>query len=127
MILDIMGIVLAMGFIVICLWGLYNMPILIMGIKDFRKNRQQKPCKNRPDELLPTVSIVLPVKNEENVIGTLLDALSKLNYPANKKEIIVVDDGSTDDGPEKVLNFKNPKITLITQENKGSGRWLNPY
>jgi len=45
---------------------------------------------------LPTFSIVVPVKNEEKVISRLLDALSKLSYPTDKKEIIIVEDGSTD-------------------------------
>jgi cellulose synthase/poly-beta-1,6-N-acetylglucosamine synthase-like glycosyltransferase len=45
---------------------------------------------------LPTFSIIVPVKNEEKVIGRLLDALARLDYPADKKEIIVVEDGSTD-------------------------------
>jgi cellulose synthase/poly-beta-1,6-N-acetylglucosamine synthase-like glycosyltransferase len=38
----------------------------------------------------------VPVKNEEKVIGRLLDTLSNLNYPKDKKEIIIVEDGSTD-------------------------------
>ena len=99
------------------------MPSLIMGIKDFRKNRQQKPCKNRPDELLPTVSIVLPVKNEESVIGTLLDALSKLNYPANRKEIIVVEDGSTDRTLDICLNYaRNDSNIRIFHRRSSNGK-----
>jgi len=36
------------------------------------------------------------VKNEEKVIGRLLNALTKLTYPPEKIEIIIVEDGSTD-------------------------------
>jgi glycosyltransferase involved in cell wall biosynthesis len=39
--------------------------------------------------------------------------------------MIVVDDGSTDDGPEKVLAFNDPKIVLIKQENRGPGAARN--
>jgi cellulose synthase/poly-beta-1,6-N-acetylglucosamine synthase-like glycosyltransferase len=95
MLLDIIGLVLAAGFLTICVWGLYNLPILITGIRDARKNRK-KPPKHISNELLPFVSIVLPVKNEERVIGKSLDVLSKLNYPVNKREIIIVEDGSSD-------------------------------
>jgi cellulose synthase/poly-beta-1,6-N-acetylglucosamine synthase-like glycosyltransferase len=46
---------------------------------------------------VPTFSIVVPVKNEGKVIGRLLDALSSLNYPVDKREVIIVEDGSTDE------------------------------
>jgi len=45
---------------------------------------------------LPTVTILIPVKNEEKVVGRLLRALVDMDYPEQKKEIIVVDDDSTD-------------------------------
>jgi cellulose synthase/poly-beta-1,6-N-acetylglucosamine synthase-like glycosyltransferase len=38
----------------------------------------------------------VPVKDEEKVIERLLTALSRIRYPAEKMEIIVVEDGSTD-------------------------------
>jgi len=48
------------------------------------------------EEMLPTVSIVVPVKNEEKVVGRLLKALLNLKYPPPKMEIIVVNDESSD-------------------------------
>jgi cellulose synthase/poly-beta-1,6-N-acetylglucosamine synthase-like glycosyltransferase len=47
-------------------------------------------------ERLPTVSIIVPVKDEEKVVGRLLDAFLRVDYPPEKMEIIVVEDGSTD-------------------------------
>jgi cellulose synthase/poly-beta-1,6-N-acetylglucosamine synthase-like glycosyltransferase len=105
MILGIIGFVLVGVLLTISLWGLYNVPILATGVRDFRKNRQKSQKKRVSDELLPTFSIVVPVKNEENVIGRLLDALSKLNYPVDKREIVIVEDGSTDRTPEICVNF----------------------
>jgi len=96
MLLEIVGLVIVAVLLSICLWGLYNMPILATGIQDFRKSRQKPQKKTLADTLLPTFSIVVPVKNEEKVIGRLLAALSKLNYPVDKKEIVIVEDGSTD-------------------------------
>ncbi len=46
---------------------------------------------------MPVVSIIAPVKNEDQVVGRLLKALLNLQYPSGKKEILVVNDGSTDD------------------------------
>jgi cellulose synthase/poly-beta-1,6-N-acetylglucosamine synthase-like glycosyltransferase len=96
MLLEIVGLVIVAVLLSICLWGLYNVPILATGIQGFRKSRQKPQKKTLTDTLLPTFSIVVPVKNEENVIGRLLAALSKLNYPVDKKEIVIVEDGSTD-------------------------------
>jgi dolichol-phosphate mannosyltransferase len=42
------------------------------------------------------LSIIVPVYNEEKTIAHLLKKLSKVTLPVSKKEIIVVDDGSTD-------------------------------
>lgn len=70
-----------------------------------------------------TVSVVIPLYNKGKYIDRALSSvLAQTRQPL---EIIVVDDGSTDDGPERVLNFTDPKITLIRQENKGPGASRN--
>jgi cellulose synthase/poly-beta-1,6-N-acetylglucosamine synthase-like glycosyltransferase len=123
MLLNIIGLALAVGFLTICFWGLYNLPILIMGIKDFRRTRQKKLRKNLSAEVLPTVSIVLPVKNEESVIGTLLTALSNLSYPTDKREIIIVEDGSTDKTLDICVNFaKNNAGVKILHRSSSNGK-----
>jgi cellulose synthase/poly-beta-1,6-N-acetylglucosamine synthase-like glycosyltransferase len=48
------------------------------------------------ENYIPTVSVIIPARNEEKNIGRCLDALLKLNYPANKLQIVVVDDDSSD-------------------------------
>jgi cellulose synthase/poly-beta-1,6-N-acetylglucosamine synthase-like glycosyltransferase len=105
MITDIIGFVLVGVLLTVCLWALYNVPILASGVKDFRKKRQKTQKKSIPEELLPSFSIVVPVKNEERVIDRLLSSLSTLNYPANKREIIIVEDGSTDKTRDICMNY----------------------
>jgi glycosyltransferase involved in cell wall biosynthesis len=75
------------------------------------------------DTSMATVSVVIPLYNKGKYIERALTSVLAQTHPA--LEIIVVDDGSTDDGPERVLNFNNPKITLIRQENKGPGAARN--
>lgn len=105
MISDIIGFFLVGVLLTVCLWSLYNVPILATGVKDFCKKRQKPQKKRASDELLPSFSIVLPVKNEENVIDRLLISLSKLNYPLSKREIIIVEDGSTDKTLDICMNY----------------------
>lgn len=83
-------------FFFVCAWSLYNLPILAAGVRNARRSKKTRKrfSENRS---LPTFSIVVPVKNEEKVIGRLLNALSRLDYPSDKREVVIVEDGSTDD------------------------------
>ena len=47
-------------------------------------------------KLEPTVSILIPARDEEMVIGRLLRRMTELTYPQSKLEIIVIDDASSD-------------------------------
>ncbi|WP_297523168.1 glycosyltransferase family 2 protein [Thermococcus sp.] len=60
----------------------------------------EPPDTNRPplpgDDELPTVSVVVPAYNEERGIGRAIECILENDYPKDKLEVIVVDDGSTD-------------------------------
>jgi cellulose synthase/poly-beta-1,6-N-acetylglucosamine synthase-like glycosyltransferase len=112
MISDIIGFILVGVLLTVCLWGLYNVPILASGVKDFRKNRQKHHKKSVPEELLPFFSIVIPVKNEERVIDRLLNSISTLDYPQNKTEIIIVEDGSTDKTNDICITYAKEHVNV---------------
>jgi cellulose synthase/poly-beta-1,6-N-acetylglucosamine synthase-like glycosyltransferase len=105
MIPDIFGFVLVGVLLAVCIWALYNVPILASGVKDFCKKRQKPHKKSVPEELLPSFSIIVPAKNEERVMDRLLNSLSALNYPLNKTEVIIVEDGSTDKTNDICANY----------------------
>jgi cellulose synthase/poly-beta-1,6-N-acetylglucosamine synthase-like glycosyltransferase len=82
---------------VLYVWTLYSIPILAVGVRHLRRTGRKGRNESRlPAEKLPTISIIVPVKNEELVVGRLIDALLKLDYPPEKKQILIVEDGSTD-------------------------------
>ena len=62
----------------------------------------------------PTVSVVIPTHNEQDVIAKRIDNLLASNYPKNKLAIIVVDD-STDSTPKIIEEYakKYPQISLV--------------
>jgi len=66
------------------------------------------------------LSIIVPVYNEEKTILAVLTALDKLVIPSVSKEVIVVDDGSTDSTRKKLEKVKWPKI-IMHEKNKGKG------
>lgn len=74
----------------------------------------------------PNISIILPAHNEEKVIKNTLLSLINANYP-NKKEIIVVNDGSTDNTAKvvKEMTKKYPLIKLINLKHGGKANALN--
>lgn len=49
---------------------------------------------------LPNVSILIPAWNEGAVIGTTIDQLMSLDYPAGRIRIYVIDDASSDETPD---------------------------
>lgn len=56
------------------------------------------------------ISIIVPCRNEEKVIGSLLDYLLAQHYPADKLEIIIINDHSEDN----TVNIVNDKIRTCT-------------
>lgn len=70
----------------------------------------------------PTVAIIMPAFNEAEAIGDSLASLIALDYPRDKLELIVVNDGSTDG---TLLQFqraaaRDPRIRIIDfTENRG--------
>ena len=73
----------------------------------------------------PPVSVVVAAFNEGRVIERTIRALLDSTYP--DLEIIVVDDGSTDDTAEVVRRSfaDDPSVTLISKENGGKSTALN--
>lgn len=54
----------------------------------------------------PTLSIIIPVYNEKNTIEEILSRLLKVKIPSINKEVIVVNDGSTDETVAKLEKLK---------------------
>src|SRR3990167_3583209 len=67
------------------------------------------------------ISVIIPVYNEEKMIGICLKSLKHQSY--KQMEIIVVDDGSSDSTRNIVKSF--PDIKLLTQSHKGPGQARN--
>jgi len=61
---------------------------------------------------LPGVTIVIPVRNEQEHIKALIDSLESVNYPQDKLEVIIIDDASTDKTPQLLNKHINPQGVL---------------
>lgn len=86
--------------------------------------------KHRTDALAailnyePTVSILIPAHNEENVIERLLQRMTELAYPQDKLQIIVIDDASSDRTGQIAEEYSKrcKHITVLHRGKEDGGR-----
>ena len=79
------------------------------GIANYRLPRTQT-----SEEDLPSVSLLIPARNETHTITRALTAATALNYP--KLEIIVLDDQSQDNTSEKIRSFAQDGVRFVAGE-----------
>lgn len=66
---------------------------------------------------MPYFTIVIPVYNKENFIGKTLESVLKQTYA--DFEVIIVNDGSTDNSETIIQTFKDRRIQFFSKENEG--------
>jgi len=76
-----------------------------------------------PFLLYMKLSIIVPVYNIATFIGHCLTSILDINLDKNDYEVVVVNDGSTDNSLEEIEKFSSiyPQIKIINQENQGLG------
>ncbi|MFI5260417.1 MAG: glycosyltransferase [Candidatus Paceibacteria bacterium] len=80
----------------------------------------------QPNGETPTVAVIVPCWNESSTVGATCESLLALDYPADKLEIILVDDGSTDATPQAMAAYADhPQVRVIRKENGGKHTALN--
>lgn len=74
----------------------------------------------------PDVTIVVPVYNRAKYIKKTMDSILNLNYPRDKLQLIIVDDGSTDDSYNIAKGYRKQGVEVYKLEkNSGKGEALN--
>ena len=68
-------------------------------------------------EIEPTVAVIVAAHNEESVIARRIENLLALDYPAEKLQIVVTSDASTDRTEEVALEF--PGVKVVTNPRGG--------
>lgn len=75
-------------------------------------------------EKIPFVSIIIPVRNVEKIIGKCIEGLKNLDYPKDRYEIIIADSQSSDQTPSiaknaGVIYISTPKLSVCAGRNAG--------
>ena len=88
------------------------------------KRREKRDSGFDLTERPPLVTVIVPAYNEEKAIDKTVEALVRLSY--SNKEIVIVDDGSTDRTLEVARSYaKEDLVKVVTKSNGGKWDALN--
>ena len=98
-------------------------PMTLPFVSEIFKRRKSP---EQGDVELPTVSILISAYNEEAVIERKIQNILELDYPKDKLEVLIGDDGSADKTAEIVARYADKGITLVkAPKNAGKAAMLN--
>lgn len=119
----VLGLQIAFWVLVFLLVHCYVLfPLTLPFVSELFKRR------NKAEEAseLPTVSLLISAFNEESVIERKIQNILKIDYPKEKLEVLIGDDGSSDRTAEIVARYANQGITLVqAPKNAGKAAMLN--
>ena len=99
---------------------------LIVISRNFKRNNVANTFSSRVNNKdLPVLDILVAARDEENVIERLVERLFNLDYPTNKLNIYIIDDGSSDKTPLILdrLSRQFDKLKVVSRSpNAGGGK-----
>jgi len=112
-------------FYVLTFLSIYVQVFLIITFLENRKHIVRR-TKDIILPAYPSVAIIVPCYNEEKTASKTIHSLLDLNYPQDKLQIILVDDGSTDGTHAVLENFRTyPNVEIYYKENGGKHTAMN--
>lgn len=97
------------------LYAYFGYPLLLWLVTKLRKAR---PVHATPPAKWPRISITLPAYNAEQTLAPVLDALVATDYPRERRQILVVSDGSTDGTDALVKSYAAEGVELLRIEGR---------
>lgn len=97
---------------------LYYLFLTLEGVRYYRGFREKEPQE------LPSVTVMIPARNEGLTIGQTLNAIVSLDYPKDRFEVLLLNDGSTDETESIGRQFEReyPFVKVINMEDGGRGK-----
>lgn len=92
--------------------------------------RAARAAADQPEPYFPMLSVVIPAHNEQSVVLRALQSIYASDYPAAQLEVVVADDGSTDQTRQVVLDFirghgDRCDFRIVSGPNRGKAGALN--
>jgi cellulose synthase/poly-beta-1,6-N-acetylglucosamine synthase-like glycosyltransferase len=100
--------------IVIGVYAYVGYPLLLAALVKVRRSRPQAPGFQE----WPSLTITVPCYNEAKNIRQTLERLLALDYPADRRQIVVISDASTDGTDDIVREFSDRGVELVRLETR---------
>ncbi len=84
-----------------------------------------RPRPHQIADITPSVSVVIAAHDEAASIGPRVDNLLALDYPADRLEIVIASDGSTDATVEEARRRADPRVRVLDLPRTGKATALN--
>ncbi len=118
---------------VIMIWFMiaYQLVLTLAGFFHYRASAREQKRIDAQTFDFPKVSVLIPAHNEEEVIGYTVEAMTKLEYPHDRLDILVINDGSSDKTAAIVeeIAARDRRVRLYNvpkgEGGKGKSRALN--
>jgi biofilm PGA synthesis N-glycosyltransferase PgaC len=93
-------------------WTYAGYPLLVLLLARWR------PRPHHRADIQPSLSLIIPAYNEEAVLAEKLENVLGLDYPQEKREVLVIADGSTDRTVEIVEHYAPRGVQLLFQPQR---------
>lgn len=129
--MDLVSVFTIILIAVVYSWAIYNIPLLVVGVRKFRREKREgvragkRGCSGEHlQKDLPSFSVLIPARNEEKVLPRLFRAVLNQNYPREKLDVIVVEDGSSDGTVKICKEFieKNKGLVRLIHGDRSRGK-----
>jgi cellulose synthase/poly-beta-1,6-N-acetylglucosamine synthase-like glycosyltransferase len=104
------GIILLSLSVGLLLYTYFGYSLVLKALAAVRRPRQ---LPRESPERWPMISITVPMYNEEAEAAALIESLLSLDYPEDRRQILIVSDGSTDGTEEIVRRYRDRGVELL--------------
>lgn len=100
-------------------WTYLGFPLLVLA------RARLRPRPHRTADITPSVTVVIAAHEEAAAIGARIDNLLALDYPADRLQVVVASDGSTDATVAEARRRGDPRVTVLDLGRVGKAAALN--
>lgn len=94
---------------------------LVANLRFLRRARERAQHASHGHTMLPRVSVLVPARNEETTIRDCVTSLLDQSYPS--LELLVLDDGSTDETGAQLETFHHEGLTVLHRSGEPPAGW----